>query len=944
MENQNDKEAMIAELIHQLPNPSPESRIWFVDAFRNHQYLEQVIEALIQLGEANSPKEAVEYLEHKIRGLSLRGSKSLLTVTSGDLWHTNKQRKYTSWRLRRALRESKAEENGEEELADIVQSRGTISHIVIGELLSGRILEELKHGSGEQVCFLDKEREISWTDIFSQELPQTQSEFFKILRQSWRSLLPLIDKGLDARLSSKEEKVSQFYGLVENVFQEHIERLRKAKGRGGESAYFYFLTLMSWATALMYYRKVGKQPLFCELQAVARRFGLSGGRIDALRIDQRYLSSKQKALLETVIQERYEMRRKLKRSHSRHGLENNNVGEFFRSLKHRLGKGRLEAIIDEWKFAVGDGSSKVIDGPDGRKLRQYKLITHDEVKDKPLSHHLEQLKRYLATSNIGLHWLLQEEGINTRWPEDVYLSRGRLIYFLPSSLPVVHEVTITAEDQNSFYTETLVGQWTAAERRMVVRSVNNIVVGDIIQGLKGKPNGNRKTIAVDPKSYQASFLPPAEEGSRLKQMIDKTRSFLDEYRIVEFMDVKERGKDRTRYEMHLDRLIEAIRQRKVINGSFQFNRPGFVRCFLPGHNDSNPSFYIDPENGFFKCYGCGIGGIILPTSMPDDLSFSLHLTNWRWSEKTYSQTIEYKIPDERYLAIMLQAQEILAKCFRSSPGEEYLVKQRCLDADLAQEKGVGFGTDLLINGLLDAGFSLEELVHYGFVAFSNTFNRFSDISHILNKRGLLIPENPGKEGYCVSVLYDRITFPLALFGKINNFYGRIIRDNNRQFFHRKLKTKYTGVAHGGFNMQVLEDSNVEEVFPVEGCCDALALMQLCQLPSIGIIGTENMIILEALANSGKKVGSALDYDESGRKKTHGYYIERKGGTRQWEPGLLERLEQKGVSREALRDFTGEYVDSHPEIQEIIRRSEEIPGKPKLADWNDWLRQLARKEV
>jgi len=136
-------------------------------------------------------------------------------------------------------------------------------------------------------------------------------------------------------------------------------------------------------------------------------------------------------------------------------------------------------------------------------------------------------------------------------------------------------------------------------------------------------------------------------------------------------------------------------------------------------------------------------------------------------------------------------------------------------------------------------------------------------------------------------------------------------------------------------MSVMENPDVREVYPVEGCCDALVLMQMGYDSAIGMIGVDNRIIIETLAISDKKIAVALDYDEAGKKKTYGWHIERKDGTRQWEPGLLERLEQKGKTKKDLRDLTEEYVKSHPEIQEIINRSlSETPEKPKL-DWNDW---------
>lgn len=926
MENHGDKSAIIADFIQQLRDSSPGFRIWIADAFQKQNRLELVIEALIQLGEVKNEKEALEYLAKKIQNLSLKES----FLTSSDFWDANRQRVRT-WKLKQALQEGRAEQNGEGDIftQDIARTCGTISHIAISELLSGRLLGTPE--SSEQLCFWEKENITSWPDIFSEELPITESDLFREIRKSWRSLLPLVNNDFETLAYFKTEKLSRFYALIEQIFQEYTERIKRGKGK--ENAFFYFLAMMSWATAVIYYGKTGKQTLFHEIPVIAKRFGLSGGRADALRIEDRYLTPKQKEQLELISREKYELRKGLKKNHPKSDHEDNDIGNFFHGLKHRLGKGRLRATIIEMKFAVGDGSSKIVVGPDGIKKRHYSLITPEQIKDGPLKQHLWQVKRYNVLASLGYHCILNEEGVKTHWPEDVYFPEAQIIYFLPSSSPIVHRITVTPEDQYAFFTEEVAQKWSSAKRRMIVRSLDNIIIGDIIKDLNNKTSAHRRIIANNARPCQTSFLPTAKNVNVIEQMVDKERRFLDSYDIIEIAG-KRKGEDRTIYKMHFDRLIEALRQKNVVSAGFQPNKPGFVYCFLPGHKDMSASFHINPEQGIFKCFGsCGIGGTILPTSMPDDLSLPIPLT--RWSEKTYNQTITYNPPTERHAAIMMLAQQLLQESFRASPGEEYLTQKRCLDTDLALEKGVGFGTDLLINGLLDDGFTIDELIFYGFVGFSNRFDRFADISGILKKREILPLENQNKEGYYFSVLYDRITFPLSLFEKINNFYGRIIRGNNRHFFHRKLTVKHTGVDHGGFNMSVVENPDVREVYPVEGCCDALVLMQMGYDSAIGMIGVDNRIIIETLAISDKKIAVALDYDEAGKKKTYGWHIERKDGTRQWEPGLLERLEQKGKTKKDLRDLTEEYVKSHPEIQEIINRSlSETPEKPKL-DWNDW---------
>lgn len=53
----------------------------------------------------------------------------------------------------------------------------------------------------------------------------------------------------------------------------------------------------------------------------------------------------------------------------------------------------------------------------------------------------------------------------------------------------------------------------------------------------------------------------------------------------------------------------------------------------PFHGEKTPSFSVNPERGFFKCFGCGVGG--------DAITFLMKIHNW-----DYMQTIKYLA--ERY--------------------------------------------------------------------------------------------------------------------------------------------------------------------------------------------------------------------------------------------------------------------------------------------------------
>ena len=95
----------------------------------------------------------------------------------------------------------------------------------------------------------------------------------------------------------------------------------------------------------------------------------------------------------------------------------------------------------------------------------------------------------------------------------------------------------------------------------------------------------------------------------------------------------------------------------------------------PFHGEKTPSFSVNPERGFFKCFGCGVGG--------DGITFLMKIHNW-----DYSQTIKYLA--EKY--------HIELPDFKSSDGKYKEDKKLLLEAC---KKAVLFYQDILLNSSAD---------------------------------------------------------------------------------------------------------------------------------------------------------------------------------------------------------------------------------------------------
>ena len=865
----------LAELHNLLPNLSPAFRIWMA-SIREDRF-ETAVTAIIKSGQAEDEKEAIVYLNQLLEGISL---KEPVYITSYDLWQPNKQRD--------DFREIERIIKGITEKAShkfLWRLHGTIGHTLVPGILAGVLPEKAairprKTNPAQTSFFLNKtiNKQLTLSDeenkewILSSQGPESRGNretLSRVIKKNWKTLAPRIAENQEPAviLSSHRNEIKKFYQAMERLFGDYVHKIQK---REDENPYLMLLTLMSWVTLLIYRQK--KRILFKEIPVMEKRQGLSGGRIDALEvrlINGKPPDARQKWQMAMMTQQKF-----------------SSVGHLLFSLRERFGE--ITPVIIDWKFAVGDGTFQ-------------QIISPSDIKDGPLRMHAWQIYRYLTMASLDYHLLCKERGIENHWPQDNQFITGEIVYFLPIILPVTHEIILNPEEQDIFFTNEVAIKWTPAKRRSAVRYCSKQIAGNLLALLKGETQNHNNHSYRTAKNPQLALWPKAKketsERYSAKYMIEKRRMFIDEYQIIEVVGkYSERGEPK--YELHLDRLLAAVKERKVSLGFFSLPRGGFVSCIMPDHkNERTPSFHISIDQGLFKCFGCGIGGVIAPTSIPADLA--LPIQSPQWARRSFDKTIKAVMPDEKHIRIMTLAQEFLQKAFRQSPAETYLIKERRLDPELAFRLGAGFGNNALIEGLLDAGFTLADLVFYGFTTFN---------------------------GYPHSVLENRITFPLfGINGEINNFYGRTIKPNvDRAFFHRKLSVANTGIPHGAFNLKVLE-SDISEVIAVEGVMDALTLIEMGFPDTIAIIGTDNKIILETIARSGKKIAIALDNDDGGKRRTYGYCDAKNRRI----PGLIETLQIKGRSPTDIRDFTAEFAVSHPDMTDGM-------------DWNDWWKKQKDK--
>ena len=62
----------------------------------------------------------------------------------------------------------------------------------------------------------------------------------------------------------------------------------------------------------------------------------------------------------------------------------------------------------------------------------------------------------------------------------------------------------------------------------------------------------------------------------------------------------------------IDQIFEAARIEEVVSDFVTLKKRGVNLLGLcPFHNEKTPSFTVSPTKGIYKCFGCGVGGIVL---------------------------------------------------------------------------------------------------------------------------------------------------------------------------------------------------------------------------------------------------------------------------------------------------------------------------------------------
>jgi DNA primase len=295
----------------------------------------------------------------------------------------------------------------------------------------------------------------------------------------------------------------------------------------------------------------------------------------------------------------------------------------------------------------------------------------------------------------------------------------------------------------------------------------------------------------------------------------------------------------------------------VIGGYVRLKKQGSNYIGLcPFHREKTPSFSVNAEGQYYKCFGCGEGGNVYSFvmkhdnySFPDAVKFLAQRINYTLPEVNYSEEAAKKRENRKLLyEIHKVAARFYYDCLQSEQGQvavEYLNK-RHIAPNIRKKFGLGYSPaakGALYDKLKAEGYSDELILLSGLVV----------------KRD---------NGAFYDKFYNRLMFPIIdVYGNIIGFGGRVFGDSKPKYLNSP-ETEIFSKSHNLYNLNFAKSARTtnKELILVEGYMDAIAIFQAGFRNVVASLGTafneNHSRTLKAYANS---VILLFDSDEAGEK-------------------------------------------------------------------------------
>jgi DNA primase len=268
---------------------------------------------------------------------------------------------------------------------------------------------------------------------------------------------------------------------------------------------------------------------------------------------------------------------------------------------------------------------------------------------------------------------------------------------------------------------------------------------------------------------------------------------------------------------------------RVVGESVQLRKSGATyKGLCPFHGEKTPSFHVNPDRGFFHCFGCGVGGDVFKfVELQEKLTFpeAVRALAARFGVPVPEPEDSRKDPDaEREREALLKVHEIAAAWFReqlATPAgarARQALSERGLSTELMERLGYGFapaGRDALRQHLGRQEFPVS----------------------LLARSGLVTQRDDGR---VVDRFRNRLMIPIAReSGAIVAFGGRAMdKDQQPKYLNSPETSLYTkGRVLYGLSVTKSEIRRLGYAVLVEGYFDFAQAYQAGVTPVVAVSGT-----------------------------------------------------------------------------------------------------------
>jgi|GEM_PF-4330664 len=295
---------------------------------------------------------------------------------------------------------------------------------------------------------------------------------------------------------------------------------------------------------------------------------------------------------------------------------------------------------------------------------------------------------------------------------------------------------------------------------------------------------------------------------------------------------------------------------EVIGSRIKLKKAGknHVAC-CPFHHEKTPSFSVNASKNFYHCFGCGASGNAINFVMEHDrLSFVEAVESLAanlglpipYEGKSKQENTKSTKPIYEVLTAAQKAYRRALKDHPSKGGAIAYLKQRGLNAQIAQEFGIGFAPNErnFISTALGTKYEQGHLQEAGLLGIDEENQRVYD-----RFRG-------------------RLMFPIKdRRGRIIGFGGRILGDGKPKYLNSPETVVFhkSNELYGFYEMrQVRQD--LRQIMVVEGYLDVISLAQFGVRNVVATLGTAiSAAQIKILLRQCPNILLCFDGDNAGRK-------------------------------------------------------------------------------